>query len=89
MTSVNAFATLLEAFFNIFLRTHTHTPEEVGHGTRHEVIIDFVVSAFENSKGRVTEAHDDFSFVGKVLIVDNRSALVAYLKCHYFLSRCS
>jgi len=25
MTSVNAFATLLEAFFNIFLRTRTHT----------------------------------------------------------------
>ena len=25
MTSVNTFATLLEAFFNILLRTHTHT----------------------------------------------------------------
>ena len=23
------------------------------------------------------------------LIADSRSALVAYLKCHYFLSRCS
>jgi len=35
------------------------------------------------------KAHDGFSLVEKVLIVDSRSALVAYLKCHYFLSRCS
>jgi len=33
MTSVNAFATLLEAFFNIFLQTHGHT-----HTHRHEDI---------------------------------------------------
>jgi len=30
MTSVNAFATLLEAFFNIFLWTHTHTHRHEG-----------------------------------------------------------
>ena len=35
MTSVNPFATLLEAFFNIFLRTHTHTHT---HTHRHEGI---------------------------------------------------
>jgi len=29
MTSVNAFATLLEAFFNIFLQTHTHRHEDI------------------------------------------------------------
>jgi len=42
-----------------------------------------------NLWGRVTKAHDGFSLVGKALIVDSRSALVAYLKCHYFLSCCS
>ena len=30
MTSVNAFATLLEAFFKIFGRTHTHTHRRKG-----------------------------------------------------------
>jgi len=87
-------------------------PEEVGHGIRHKVIIDFghvmseqllrVISylyrmsvqkasvvAVENSGGRVTKAHNGFSLVEKALIVDIRSALVAYLNCHYFLSRCS
>jgi len=42
-----------------------------------------------NSGGGVTKAHDGFRLVGKVLIVDSWSALVAYLKCHYFLSCCS
>jgi len=46
------------------------------------------VSAVANSGDRVTKANDGFSLVGKALIVDSRSALVAYLKCHYFLSRC-
>jgi len=32
----------------------------------------------------------DFVWLGnQALIVDSRSALVAYLKCHYFMSHCS
>jgi len=38
MTSVNAFATLLEAFFNIFLQTHTHTDTHT-HTHRHHGIV--------------------------------------------------
>ena len=42
--------------------------------------------AGENSGGRVTKAPMAF---GKALLVDSRSALVAYLKCYYFLSYCN
>ena len=38
------------------------------------------------SNSRVMKAHDGFCLVGKALIVDSQSGLVAYLKCHYFLT---
>ena len=37
---------------------------------------------------KVTKAHDGFCLVGKALIVDSHSDLVAYLKCHYCMSCC-
>ena len=35
---------------------------------------------------KITKLHNGFCLVGKALVVDSRSTLVAYLKCHYFLN---
>ena len=43
-------------------------------------------TAVENSGGRVTEADDGFAWSEST---NSRSTLVAYLKCHYFLSSSS
>jgi len=50
---------------------------------------DAVEPPYPNQQiAEVTKAHDGLCLVGKALIVDSHSALVAYLKCHYCMSCC-
>ena len=74
MTSVNAFATLLEAFFNIFLQTYTHTDTKAllypccacTRGNYQEP------TCKPPTQARVQEAQKDLVTLGKFLYVPSQ-----------------